>query len=173
MTQSQQDSLGSLIDDFDRQRTPKKGDGGGSGNLPPKNVILAVVIFGCLIGAGVLGARALRTETGSLERWSQQHTLIDTETGELFVDYRVPDGVSYPLKNPNTGSITLMPAEACFWTRDGKAKMEPTWVYVPQGERVPCPDCGRPVVGRNPRPPVDLMLEALDRQEAERGRGGN
>jgi hypothetical protein len=166
---SQQDSLGSLIDDFDRQRQPAKvkgGGGGGSGNLPPKNVVLAVVILGCLIGAAVLGARALRTEVGSLERWSQEHTLIDTQTGELFVDYRVPEGSSYPLKNPNTGTATLMPAEACYWMRDGRAKMEPTWVYVPQGERVACPDCGRPVVGRNPRPSVEAMLEALDREEA-------
>lgn len=177
MTQSQQDSLGSLIDDFDRQRQPKKGKsgggggGGGSGGLPPKNVILAVVIFGCMIGAAVFAARALRTETGSLERWSQQHTMVDTQTGEVFVDMRLPDGAVFPYKNPNTGTQTLMPAEACFWTRDGKAKMDPTWVYVPQGERVTCPDCGRPVVGRNPRPPVELMLEALDRQEAGGGRG--
>ncbi|MEQ9095185.1 MAG: hypothetical protein RIE32_02865 [Phycisphaerales bacterium] len=170
MTPAQQESLGSLIDDFDQQRAPKnkgRGDGGGSGNLPPKNVILAVIILGCLIGAAVLGARALQSDTASLERWSQEHTLIDTETGELFIDYRVPDGASYPLENPNTGSTTLMPAEACFWTRDGRAKMEPTWVYVPQGGRVTCPDCGRDVVGRNPRPPVELMLEALDRQEAQ------
>ena len=174
MTQAQQESLGSLIDDFDRQRQPSKkssGDGGVSGNLPPKNVVLAVVILGCLIGAAVLGARALQSETGSLERWSQEHTLIDTETSELFIDYRVPDGASYPLENPNTGTSTLMPAEACFWTRDGQAKMDATWVYVPRGEVVTCPDCGRNVVGRNPRPPVDLMLEALDRQEAQ-GRGG-
>lgn len=170
MTQAKQESLGSLIDDFDRQRPQSKGrgggKGGGSGNLPPKNVVLAVVVLGCLIAAAVLGARALRSETGSLERWSQEHTLIDTETGELFVDYRVPDGASYPLKNPNTGATNLMPAEACYWTRDGRAKMEPTYVYVPQGERVTCPDCGRAVVGRNPRPPVELMLEALDREDA-------
>lgn len=174
MTQAQQESLGSLIDDFDQQHQSKKrtgGDRGGSGNLPPKNVVLAVVILGCLIGAAVLGARALQTETGSLERWTQEHTLIDTETGELFIDYRVPDGSTYPLENPNTGSETLVPAEACFWTRDGRAKMDATWVYVPQGGRVTCPDCGRDVVGRNPRPPVELMLEALDREEAQ-GRGG-
>lgn len=168
MTQSQQDSLGSLIDDFDRQHQPEKGrsGGGGSGNMPPKNVILAVVILGCLIGAAVFGARVLRSETGSLERWSQEHTLIDTQTGEVFVDYRVPDGVSFPIENPNTGTTTLMPAEACYWRQDGSAKMDPTWVYVPYGERVTCPDCGRPVVGRNPRPPIELMLEALDRKEA-------
>lgn len=97
--------------------------------------------------------------------------MIDTETGEVFVDMRLPDGTTFPVKNPNTGAMSLVPAEACFWTRDGRAKMDPTWVYVPQGERVTCPDCGRPVVGRNPEPPVELMLEALDRQEAGGGRG--
>ena len=172
MTQREPESLGSLIDDFDRQRGSggdagrgSGGRGGGGSNLPPKNIVLAVVILGCLIGAAVLGAKALRTEVGSLERWSQERTLIDTETGEVFVDYRVPDGVAFPLENPNTGSATLMPAEACNWTGDGRAKWEPTWVYVPEGETVACPDCGRDVVGRNPQPPVELMLEALDRQE--------
>ncbi|MFI4917565.1 MAG: hypothetical protein ACIAS6_13805 [Phycisphaerales bacterium JB060] len=170
MNQGQQDSLGNLIDDFDRQRKPKgksRGGGGGSaGNLPPKNAILAVVILGCLIGAAVLGARILQSEAGSLEAWSKEHTLIDTQTGEVFEDYRIPEGVAYPLENPKIGTMTLMPAEACHWTRDGKAKMDPTWVYVPDGQRVTCPDCGRAVVGRNPQPPIEMMLEALDRQEA-------
>ncbi|MEO1277691.1 MAG: hypothetical protein AAFV77_01900 [Planctomycetota bacterium] len=170
MTQTQQDNLGSLIDDFDRQHEPKKkSGGGGSGNLPPKNVILSVVLLGCLIGAAVFAARALRTEVGSLERWSQEHTLVDMETGEVFIDYRVPDGTAFPVENPNTGTVTLMPGEACYWTRDGRAKMDPTWVYVPYGERARCPDCGRDVVGRNPRPPIELMLEALDRKEAGGG----
>ncbi|NRA58697.1 MAG: hypothetical protein HRU13_11350 [Phycisphaerales bacterium] len=171
MAQNQTESLGSLIDDFDRQSEPKKGSrgGGGSSKLPPKNVILSVVVLGCLIGAAVFAARALRTEVGSLERWSQERTLIDIETGEIFEDFRVADGVAFPLENPNTGTVTLMPAEACNWTRDGRAKWDPTWVYVPVGESVECPDCGRPVVGRNPQPPVELMLEALDRKEAGEG----
>lgn len=169
--QAQQDSLGSLIDDFDRQqpkpgKSGKGGGDGGSGNLPPKNVILAIVILGCLIGAAVLGARALRSEAGSLEAWSKQQTLIDTQTGDVFVDHPIPDGIAYPMENPKSGTMTLMPAEACKWTRDGRAKVDPTWVYVPQGERVTCPDCGRPVVGRNPQPPVELLLEALDREAA-------
>ncbi|MEQ8843701.1 MAG: hypothetical protein RIB58_02515 [Phycisphaerales bacterium] len=168
MTQSQQDSLGSLIDDFDRQRQPERvrSGGGGSGNLPPKNVILAVVILGCLIGAAVFASRTLRSEVGSLERFSRQATLIDTQTGEVFEDFLLADGTSFPIENPNTGTATLVPAEACYWTRDGRAKWEPTWVYVPAGERVTCPDCGRPVVGRNPEPPIELQLEALDRKEA-------
>ncbi len=173
MTQVQQESLGTLVDDFDRQRSaaPKGGGGGRSGNLPPKNAILAVVILGCLIGAAVFGARAFRSETASLERWSQEHTLIDMQTGEIFEDFRLKDGVAFPVRNPNTGTDTLVPAEACNWTRDGRAKMDPTWVHVPQSGSAICPDCGRTVVGRNPQPPIELMLEALDRQEAEQ-RGG-
>lgn len=167
MVQAQQESLGSLVDDFDRQQPKRgKGGGGGSGKLPPKNAILAVVVLGCLIGAAVLGARALRTEVGSLERWSQERTLIDIETGEVFEDFRLGENVGFPVRNPNTKQDTLMPAEACFWMRDGKAKWDPTWVYVPAGGSATCPDCGRTVVGHNPRPPDELMLEALDRHEA-------
>ncbi|GIW73602.1 MAG: hypothetical protein KatS3mg103_0124 [Phycisphaerales bacterium] len=180
--QRDQDGLGSLIEDFDRQRQAGRGrrdgrasgEGGGPGGLPTRGVVLAVVVFGCLIGAGVLGARALRSESASLERWSRHRTLIDPQTGQVFVDFPIPDGASYPLENPKTGTRTLVPAEACYWTRDGRAKLEPTWVYVPEGGRVTCPDCGRPVVGRNPQPPVELMLEALDRQQGTTsGRSGN
>lgn len=172
MTTAQQESLGSLVEDFDRQRSgAPKGGGGGSGNLPPKNVILAVVILGCLIGAAVFASRALRTETASLERWSQEHTLIDMQTGEVFVNFRLKDGVAFPVRNPNTDTDTLVPAEACNWTSDGRAKWESTWVYVPESGTAICPDCGRKVVGRNPQPPEELMIEALDRMEAQK-RGG-
>lgn len=174
MTQTQQqENLGSLVDDFDRSRQAGKGKGtgGGPGGMPSKSVILSVVAFACLIGAGVFAARALRSESASLERWSQEHTLIDMETGELFVNMRLPDGATFPYRNPNTGSVTLVPAEPCQWTRDGRAKMDPTWVYVPEGQSVTCPDCGRRVVGRNPAPPVELLVEALEREQAaKRGR---
>lgn len=174
MTQTQpQESLGSLVEDFDRHRGPEKpqaGHGGGTGGLPPRNIILSVVAFGCLIAAGVFAARALRSETSSLERWTQEHTLIDMVTGEVFEDMRLADGVAFPVRNPNTGTDTLVPAEECFWTRDGRAKLEPTWVYVPQSGEATCPDCGRKVVGRNPSPPVALMVEAVEREKAAGGR---
>lgn len=168
MVQAQSENLGSLIDDFDRQQPQggKGGDEGGSGGFPPKNVILAVVILGCLIGVAVIAARSLQGEVGSLERWTQEVTLIDVETGEVFEDYRLAEDVGFPVRNPNTDTETLMPAEACHWTSDGEAKWDPTWVYVPAGGSATCPDCGRQVVGHNPAPPDDLMLEALDREEA-------
>lgn len=177
MTQTQQEEgLGSLVEDFDRQRAAQDsglggGPGGGrGGRMPPRNVVLSVLAFGCLIFAAIFAARSLRSETASMERWSREHTLIDMETGEVFENMRLGDGVSFPVRNPNRGTDTLVPAEECYWTRDGRAKTTPTWVYVPQSGSAICPDCGRKVVGRNPAPPVELMVEALEREQAGGGR---
>lgn len=174
MSQSpQHESLGSLVEDFDRQHQSHAhhgGGGGGEGGGPGRSVVLALVALAILGVAAVFAARALRSETASLEAWSKSADLIDMETGEVFKDFPIPDGAAFPLTNPNTGTQTLTKAEACYWNADGTAKLEPTLVYVPTGEVVTCPDCGRDVRGRNPSPPVELMVEALDRKEAAEGK---
>lgn len=98
---------------------------------------------------------------------SRQRTVIDSETKELIVDFMISDGGTAPWKNPKTGRNTLYPAEPCLWTRDGKAKINPTWVllneYQGQAGETICPDCGRRVVSRNPTPPAKLLVEAAER----------
>ncbi|MEO1008221.1 MAG: hypothetical protein AAFX79_06620 [Planctomycetota bacterium] len=164
-TQSQQDSLGSIVEDFDRQRSEQSPPQGGSGGGFNKNIVLAPLVLGLLIAAAVIAARSFRGEQASLESWSRQRTLIDRDTGAVFVDFRIPDGATFPMRNPETGRDTLVPAEPCYWTPEGGATLDPTWVYVPFGTAsVECPDCGRPVRGRNPQPPLELMLEAADRE---------
>lgn len=95
---------------------------------------------------------------------SRRILLIDSQSGEIFSDVRLEAGMSFPMRNPKTGTDTLFPPEACYWTREGKAKANPTYVLVREdiGEKGPtmCPDCGRRVVGRNPMPPPELMIEA-------------
>jgi hypothetical protein len=65
-------------------------------------------------------------------------------------------GDQIPVKSPHSGKSTGYPAELCYWTKDGVIKSEPTAVLLRShlGERSPtfCPDCGRLVVGHNPRP---------------------
>ena len=60
-----------------------------------------------------------------------------------------------PIRAPSGGN-TGYPAEPCYWTKDGKIKTDPTWVllnsYKGSNEPTFCPDCGRLVVGHNPRP---------------------
>jgi len=77
-------------------------------------------------------------------------TYICTETGKSF-RHRNQVGETLPIKSPFSGKATGVPAEACYWT-----KAEPTWVLVNEfvGKHEPtfCPDCGRLVVGHNPRP---------------------
>jgi hypothetical protein len=79
---------------------------------------------------------------------------IDTETGKAFAHVS-QIGETLPVLAPS-GKNTGMPAEACFWTKDGQTKTEPTWVLLnsEKGEPEPtfCPDCGRLVVGHNPQP---------------------
>ncbi len=162
-------SLASLVDDFDRARGAARGrrGGGGWGAIARR--------FGAAAGvialAGVAGAVALDGGGGDgadLAAASRRRALIDVETGEVFAEFRVPDGASAPFVNPRTGARTLQAAERCHWGADGRAKWAPTYVLIPAGlSEVACPDCGRTVVPRNPLPPEGLMLEALERE----GRG--
>jgi hypothetical protein len=94
---------------------------------------------------------------------SEKLTVICSETGEVM-KITLREGDKGPFVNPKTTRRTLFPAERCFWTRDGKAKLEPTQVllneYVGKPGETLCPDCGRPVRPRNPLPPAELMEEA-------------
>lgn len=111
--------------------------------------------------------RSINTYQNSPDTQSRYRALVDSETGQVFEDFRVPSGATFPLKNPSTGKPTLYMAEACFWTKDGKAKLTPTWVFVKEtaGQQGPtmCPDCGRKVIPHNPTPPDQLMIEAAQR----------
>jgi len=93
-----------------------------------------------------------------------QRDLIDAVTLEVFEDFRIPEGEGHPYEHPRTGERTLYPAEKCYWTADGKAKLEPTYVllngYAGRDGPTACPDCGRGVTLHNPMPPAELLAEA-------------
>lgn len=80
---------------------------------------------------------------------------ICTETGKTF-RHTNKIGETQPILSPYSGRKTGVPAEACYWTADGQAKKEPTWVLLNElaGKGGPtfCPDCNRLVVGHNPAP---------------------
>jgi hypothetical protein len=105
---------------------------------------------------------------------SRYRTVMDAETGEIITGFEVEEGTLYPWKNPKSGKNTLYLTETCFWTKDGKAKTEPTLVLLNEtiGKSGPtmCPDCGKPVVLRNPKPPHNLMLEAYKARAAKDGK---
>ena len=85
---------------------------------------------------------------------SADRMFIDASTGKAF-EHELTMGEPIPVKAPSGGS-TGYPAEACYWTKDGRTKTEPTWVLIGiwKGSTEPtfCPDCGRLVVGHNPAP---------------------
>jgi len=100
---------------------------------------------------------------------SRHRTMIDSVTLEVFKDFGIREGDTIPYKNPKTGEHTLFPAERCYWTKDGKAKVEPTYVLLNEDAGKPgptiCPDCGRRVVPHNPMPPLQLMQEAMEKEK--------
>jgi hypothetical protein len=102
---------------------------------------------------------------------SRSRVVVDSVTGEVFPEFRIKEGSTFPWKNPKTGENTLYPAEPCFWTADGKAKLEPTYVFVKAyagaKSKTVCPDCGREVRQHNPNPPDSLMLDALKARQGK------
>jgi len=85
---------------------------------------------------------------------SRQRMFMCSETNKPFA-HEISEGESYPVISPFTGKATGYPAEECWWTKDGQVKNEPTYVLLKEAthQKGPtfCPDCGRLVVGHNPR----------------------
>jgi hypothetical protein len=106
-----------------------------------------------IIVAGVFIWRAIGpSEAQSLAR---DRMFIDAKTGKEF-KHELSAGEMIPVDAPSGGK-TGYPAEACYWTKDGKTKTQPTWVLLKEAvehKPVPtfCPDCGRLVMGHNPLP---------------------
>ena len=162
---SQQPSLmADLIEEHDRASA---GRTAGGDTTPRRRlwigVIAAILTFACL----VFIARQFATFSDSPGAGTRTRVAIDAETGEIFMKFRIRDGQSLPWPHPRSGKLTVYPAETCHWTKDGQAKIEPTYVLLNEliGTTEPtlCSDCGRRVVPHNPLPPMELMEAAANR----------
>jgi hypothetical protein len=115
-----------------------------------------------LAAAAVFVVITLRRASPDIGKLTQ-HALKCAECGHV-VEYVPAVGDNFPMTCKECGKQTAWIAEACFWTKDGKAKRDPTWVLVKKQMglegRTYCPDCGKEVVGHNPRPPKELMAAA-------------
>jgi hypothetical protein len=80
---------------------------------------------------------------------------IDAQNGKTF-HMTLKEGMHIPVVSPYSGKETGYIAELCYWTKDGKAKKDPTPVLLNEliGKPGPtfCPECGRLVVRHNPMP---------------------
>ena len=129
-----------------------------------QRILLAVAAV-ILIVAGVLAWR--RVDKGSKYKVSAERAFKCTECGQVF-EHTLKRGDGEPLKCSECGKQAGWRAETCYWTKDAggqwKAKLDPTFVLQKErmgiDERTFCPDCGREVVGHNPKPPQELMDEA-------------
>lgn len=149
----------------------KRTSSSGGRSWDAKTIAMAIgggVVF---LVAAVLIFRAVGSFTSSAGADSRRRTAVDSVSGEVFKEYAIKDGDTWPWKNPKTGDRTLYPAETCFWTKDGQATLEPTHVILNEvlgieGATI-CPDCGRQVVTHNPMPPTELLVKAGERKAAD------
>lgn len=136
--------------------------------ITPRTLMVLAV---CVVSVGTMlfvVNRSYQRYSASADVQSRYRTLIDSETGKVFEEFKLSMNESIPFKNPDTGERTLYPAEACYWTKEGGAKLTPTWVLLNEAVKksgpTKCPDCGRTVVAHNPMPPLGLLQEAANRK---------
>ncbi len=125
---------------------------------------LGLVVVALLLG--MAGYTTYRTFTNPppAERMPQYADMICAKTLKHFKHLLV-EGEAVPVPSPYSKERTGYPAEKCFWTKDGAAKLEPDYIllneYIGKTGPTLCPVCGRLVVAHNPLPPAEKMDAAL------------
>ena len=120
---------------------------GTGGKVATVVLLVVAVAFGVFMFRNSFG-------TPSEVRDANTRVFVDATTGKPF-DVEMKPGMQIPAKAPS-GQNTGYPAELCWWTKDGKVRRDPYAVLlnssVGKAEPTFCPDCGRLVVGHNPKP---------------------
>lgn len=162
-----------LLDEIDAD--PKSRSTAGTSSESSRRTLIAiagVTVSLLVLGYVVWGAYSSYRNDPRRAAWTP--TLKDAETGEVFENFQVSRGENMPYRNPKTGKNSLYPVETCYWTKEGKAKLTPTYVILNstlgKSGKTTCPDCGRSVVMYNPRPPDALMQQAWDAAESAKKR---
>jgi hypothetical protein len=131
--------------------------------------IAAVVIIAA--GVALMGYNVRNFTRSEGAALSGERPYICAETGKTFA-YKIKMGDTFPVESPHSGKRTGYHAEACYWTKDGKIKPEPTYVLLNKYLNKPgptfCPDCGRlvremndpPIEGAAPPPTADELKNA-------------
>src|SRR5437588_253858 len=69
-----------------------------------------------------------RTSSPAMDA-ANNRVYVCSETGKSFRVTLQP-GMSIPVHSPYSGKDTGYPAEACYWTKQGTVKSEPTYVLL-------------------------------------------
>lgn len=165
---------GSLLNETEGVQASSQRKEGGRPPVDLDRRKLFTAIGIAIVAFAVLGYVIVSTVSGfrnDPRRLANFAVVSDSETGEVILQFPLPtDGKGYPAVNPKTGRRTLFPTEACFWTKEGKAKLQPNYVILNTwlGKKGPtlCPECGKTIVRSNPMPPDALMQQAWDAQSS-------
>jgi len=141
--------------------------------LPAAKIIFSLIIVAGLVGIIVFGSKFFRSD---LPDEAHSTMFICSETGKTFL-HENQEGDTIPLYSPFSKKNTAYIAERCYWNADGTIKEKPTYVLIlsfvegHENENTFCPDCGRLVVGHNPRPNPNNLKPPPTREEWEHNRG--
>ena len=132
-----------------------------SGSRHPLSGGLGLFLGVVILGVAVYLAYRTFTTAPIPEAHGTAMTFMCSETNKTF-DYTMKEGESYPVESPYSKKKTGYPAEACYWTKDGKRKTNPDFVILKSrlgkdGDTI-CPVCGRVVVPHNPLPPSSTPI---------------
>lgn len=137
----------------------------------PAGKAVAVGLF--LIAMGTLVWVVLGSGSNPAVTSSTDRVFVCSETGKTF-NYTIKVGDTIPVLSPHSNKKTGYEPERCFWTADGKAKRDPTYVLLNETVDKPgptfCPDCKRLVVGNNPAAIAGGTPPPTEAEYAERRR---
>jgi hypothetical protein len=137
----------------DTTSKPKKTSGSKIVNNATKTTLACATI---LVGAGLIYWQSRNSDSAAADV-ANHRIFICSKTLKQYEINLTPQ-TPIPAPSPFSGQNTGYPAELCYWTTGGQIKKEPTAVLL-QNIKQPgytgptfCPDCGRLVVGHNPKP---------------------
>ena len=161
----------SLVDDA-HPSAPAAGSSSRAGNFAAgaKRKSQQIKLLGAIamiIVAALVAAYNLFGGGPTPGELSRRRDLIDAESGEVFLEHKIPEDGRFPYINPKTSKESLFPVERCYYNKDGSVKLIPTYVllnsYKNLDTETKCPDCGRRVVPHNPAPTAELARMAAEK----------
>jgi len=125
-----------------------------------KRIKLAVALTLLATAIGIFIYQMTRTTPAEM---AANERMMQCESTKNVFPHPLEIGEIQPIKCDICGKNDAYSPEKCFWTKDPDGKWAikdtPTYVIIPRridpengASSIACPDCGRDVVGHNPKP---------------------